>query len=438
VLRVETRATATDLNSPVRPLIYENLIRLDDRGAPQPQLAARWETQNGYRRWQFWLQPGIRFHDDAPLDAAAVVASLAWQCPDSHPAAAPEEPALSGAKGPGAPSCEWTALRAAGESVVFDFAEPRPRFAQELAQTRYAIQHPGDNVPPAGTGPYRWSEARGNTRVLQANEDYWGGRPFADRIELLPSRNVRDQAADLALGRADIVEAGPGQLRRLAKERTAVSLPFTLLAVVVRPAKPALQDVRLREALALAIDRAAIHKVVLQNSGEVAGGLLPNWLSGYAFLFAQSGDLARAKQLAQELGSAPVLAIAAAGSDPELQLIGERIALNAHDVGLVVQSVTNPQQADLLVTQTDLASLDPAVALAALAESFGERLNGRAASPQQLYEEEHALVSQGYVIPLAYVPRICALGPRVRNWTVAPDGRWPLEQVWLAPGEAAP
>jgi ABC-type transport system substrate-binding protein len=220
--------------------------------------------------------------------------------------------------------------------------------------------------------------------------------------------------------------------------KLAVSRNSVLLALMVRAAKPALQDARLREAIALSIDRGAIHNVVLQKSGEIAGGLLPNWLSGYAFLFPQARDLARAQQLMHEVGSVPSVSIAAAGGNPELQLIGERIALNARDAGVVIQPTANPQQADLLVTRTALSSLDAGVALSAMAATFGAEGNDeKAASPQQLYEDEHAIVSQRYVIPLAYVPRICALGARIRNWTMTPDGRWHLEQVWLAPGEAA-
>ena len=60
---------------------------------------------------------------------------------------------------------------------------------------------------------------------------------------------------------------------------------------------PRFDDARVREALALAVDRTSIHRVLLQRQGEVSGSLLPQWLSGYAFLFPDSADLARARAL---------------------------------------------------------------------------------------------------------------------------------------------
>ena len=71
--------------------------------------------------------------------------------------------------------------------------------------------------------------------------------------------------------------------------------PVRVLALVF---SPRFDDARAREALALAVDRSAIHSVLLQRQGEVSGALLPQWLSGYAFLFPATADLGRARQLA--------------------------------------------------------------------------------------------------------------------------------------------
>ena len=105
---------------------------------------------------------------------------------------------------------------------------------------------------------------------------------------------------------------------------------------------PRFDDARVREALALAVDRSAIHAVLLQRQGEVSGALLPQWLSGYAFLFPAAADLGRARQLAS--GARPItLGVSDAAARP----IAERIALNARDAGLAVSVTPQPANADV-------------------------------------------------------------------------------------------
>ena len=182
----------------------------------------------------------------------------------------------------------------------------------------------------AGFTIARWEAGR--LAVYEADENAAGGRPFLDGVEILLGRSLRDQASDLDLGKADVVELGPNELRRQpAGRRVWSSSPVRVLALVF---SPRFDDARVREALALAVDRSAIHSVLLQRQGEVSGALLPQWLSGYAFLFPAAADLGRARQLAP--GARPItLGVSDAAARP----IAERIALNARDAGLAV-SVT--------------------------------------------------------------------------------------------------
>jgi ABC-type transport system substrate-binding protein len=106
------------------------------------------------------------------------------------------------------------------------------------------------------------------------------------------ARSLRDQSVGPGAGQADVVELGPNELRRqVAGARVWSSSPVRLLALVFGPR---IADARVREALALAVDRTAIHSVLLQKQGEVSGALLPQWITGYAFLFGAAADVARA------------------------------------------------------------------------------------------------------------------------------------------------
>jgi hypothetical protein len=241
-------------------------------------------------------------------------------------------------------------------------------------------------------------------------------------------RSLRDQALDLDLNKADIVELGVGDTRRAMQngKRTWTSPPVDLLALVFE----ASSDEHVREAVALSIDRATIHAVLLQKQGIPTGAILPQWLSGYAFLFPATRDLDRARQLAR--GAAPIV-LAYNPADATARLIAERIAVNAHEAGMVIRPVAAGSQvaaARILRTRVNwpdlsyaLGSVAPWVGLAPPAES----------SPQAIYAAESALLRDHRIIPLFHLPEIYGLGPRVRGWAPSRWGGWRLDSVWLAP-----
>ena len=176
---------------------------------------------------------------------------------------------------------------------------PRPHLPAELARPHNAIVVRGANGALLGTGPYRLTEFQpGRRAVLAVNDDYWGGRAFLDSIQVEMGRAYRDQLLDLDTGRTDVIEIAPEQARRALQEgrRVELSSPIELLALQFPAGRPATEDVHLRQAVALAVDRVALNNGLLQHQGEPAGALLPQWLSGYAFLFPATADLARARE----------------------------------------------------------------------------------------------------------------------------------------------
>src|SRR5207248_371480 len=127
----------------------------------------------------------------------------------------------------------------------------------------------------------------------------------------------------------------------------------------------------LREALALAIDRTAIHNVLLQRQGLITGALLPQWLSGYAFLFPSAMDLPRARQLVADVPPADrTLPLAYDPADPQARILADRIAVNARDAGITLQ-VTNQPRQELRLIRARVDSVDGALALNELTAIFG-------------------------------------------------------------------
>jgi peptide/nickel transport system substrate-binding protein len=421
----------------LRELIYDRLVRLDQNGQPQPALAAAWEHDAQNRTWRFKLRPGVKWQDGSPLTPQDVLASLSGILPGG---AFHVTPALAGIA-PG-----WTLnLTPAGEIEII-MREPRPDLLITLAtDPEWTIRRPAIPSPgalPVGTGPFRltvWEAGR--HAVLESNEDYWGGRPFIDRIEVQMGRPSRDQLLDLELGKADLVELDPGEARRGQQEGKKLwsSAPVELLSLHFDLNKPAVQDRRLREAVADSIDRAAIQKVLLQNYGEATGSIFPKWESGYAFLFPTAMDLGRARQLTAEIGTPPTLKLGYDANDALARQTAERIAVNARDVGITMQVSPLPQGwrrmpdagFDLRVERTriDGPTLDAAFRQAA----FGLRLpaNGGEETPEHVYGVERKFLDDLNTIPLAYAPELLGLGSRVKDWSALPWGAWHLEDAWL-------
>ena len=389
-------------------LVFETLVTTDDSGHLQPALSTSWSSPNGGYRWEFMLRRGVLFHDGTPCNAGLVVASLSKL--SNQP---------------------WR-VRATHDSVIFDSDVPQPNLPAMLSLPQFAVAFAATDGSSAGTGPFRLEKRTGPLFSLSANDDYWGGRAYVDSIQLFTSRSTRDQLTDFSFDRADAIEVAPEQLRKAQQDRMRIDIsrPSDTIFLVFDSAKPELRDVRLRQAISLAIDRAAIHNVIFQHQGELASGLLPNWLTGYEFLFTANQDLTRARQLRMEVGRTPPITIAYDPGDPTSRLIAERIALNAHDIGLNLQAVAG--SGDMRLRHVALASLDPAAALSGLLDRLNMTPPASSANMETLYANERAALETYHAIPLIHLPRVAELKDRVRDWTAFPDGEWRLDNVWLA------
>ncbi|MGC2324912.1 MAG: ABC transporter substrate-binding protein, partial [Terriglobales bacterium] len=243
-------------------------------------------------------------------------------------------------------------------------------------------------------------------------------------------------ALDLQLGRADVVEVSPEQVKRAQQEgqRVAASASAELIALALSD-KPSVKEPALREAVNLSIDRSAIQSTILQKQGEPASGLLPQWVSGYSFLFPVTVALERARQLRRDLGAAPSLTLAYDWSDPLARATAERVSVNARDAGIAIQPygenlAARGGNADLRVVRIPLASSNAAVALASLALGSA-RQSATPSSPEELYATERAMRGEFQLLPIAYVPQAWALGAPVHDWVTPREGGWRLPDVWL-------
>jgi peptide/nickel transport system substrate-binding protein len=392
-------------------LVFDTLVTTDNAGRLQPALATSWQAEPSNQRWQFWIRTGVDFQDGSPLRADAVAASLRT----TNPA--------------------WT-IYPTGNSVVIECGTPEPSLPAELALPRNAIAKHTPAGTILGTGPFQVREWQpGKKLVLTAQESYWGGRPFVDSITIELGKSSRDQMIALDLAKTDIAEIAVEQVRRLAMQsrRVDVSAPAELIALVFIRDSQSAPEKRLREALSLSIDRAAIRNGVLQGEGEIASGILPNWMSGYEFIFSSAFDLQNAQQIRAEVPRAPAWTLGYETGDSVSRLMAERIALNARDAGITLQPSASTST-DIRLMRVLLPSIDSRIALSSAARSMGAAAPVFASdSVEDLYQAENTLLQTRRVIPLLHLPAAAyAIGPAVRNFEIDRNGAWDLPDAWLA------
>jgi len=398
-------------------LLFDKLVEADDSGHAQPGLAQSWQAMRENRMWLFHIRGGVMFDDGTPLTAESVAASLRY----ANPA--------------------WNVV-AEKDAVVIELKSPDPELPAELSLPRNAIGKRDADQHMDGTGPFQIVEWRpGKTLRLAANENYWRGRPYLDAVEIEMGRDFHEQITALEVGRADLVEVAPEQVRRLQQGHELVSsAKIELMALLFSSDAVSDEERELRDAVGLSVERGSIRNVLLQGTGDASGGVLPTWMSGYGFVFPASANLEKARQLRGQYRIVPNWSLGYDGSDTLARLIAERIALNAKDAGFSLQP-TSSTNAEIQLVRIPLASTNPWIALDEL-ETYmvpWSRNPGAtrgiptksAGLVEELYAAERELLASRRVIPLFHLKMTYAAAPKLKYWSVQSDGSWDVSDAWL-------
>lgn len=255
-------------------LLFNRLVRLDEQLRVVPDLAVSWETPDP-TTYVFHLRPGVRFHDGTPLTAEDVRQTFETM----------KDPAFA------SPHREAYAVIDRIETpdphtVRFRLRRPHAPFL--VAMARGIVREPrreprrGSDPVPLGTGPFRLTRWVPDERLeFAANPDYFGGRPAVERlvIKIIPEDTVR--LLELEKGSvqflANNVPLDAVALLATRPDVTVLTGPSTTSAYLgFNLRDPILQDRRVRQALAYAIDRPRIARDVLNGLAQSAAGLLPS------------------------------------------------------------------------------------------------------------------------------------------------------------------
>ncbi len=252
-----TAGAAAAIDEVVYANVFEGLTRFGPDGAVLPALAESWEIAPDGLSWAFTLREGVTFHDGLPLTAEDVVFSFDRAMAEGSTNA--QKPLFSGI-------AEVIAVDDRTVEIALD--EPKGSLLFNLAWGDAVIVSPAsadtNATNPIGTGPFRFSQwVQGDRIELVKNPDYWGEPARLDRVVF---RFISDPTAAFAAMMAGDVDAFPvfpapeNLMQFEADPRFQVIVGSTEgeTILAINNARPPLDNVLVRRAIAHAIDRQAI------------------------------------------------------------------------------------------------------------------------------------------------------------------------------------
>jgi peptide/nickel transport system substrate-binding protein len=325
--------------------IFENLVEVEPgTSRVTAALAASWQMMNDGASWTFLLREGVRFHDGAPLDAAAVVATF------EHGRTSPASAYRSLF---GEPSTIVSVHAVDTRTVRFDLRAAFGPFLAHLASPQAAITHPNN----AGTGPFAISAAGlapDGTLTLRRNDSYWrrdpSGKqlPYLDGLVLRPVRDAASRLAELRAGRVEVAVDLP--IAQASSARSDPSLLVTprrdaaLASLAIDVATPPFDRPEVRRAVASVINRNAL-SAVYAGISRPASQVVPPGSLGYddsVVEFAALDVDAARRALADAHLATPVSADLAypsvpTAAYPDPQRVAQSIAADLGKIGIVAR-----------------------------------------------------------------------------------------------------
>ena len=321
--------------------VFEGLVTTEEGGTEvQPALATSWENSEDGLTWTFDLEEGVKFHDGTDFNAEAVCAnfdrwynftglqqsasvSYYWQTVFGGYKANESEDLAESLYS----SCEATD----DATATITLTSPSASFLTGLTLPSFSIASPkaleefeADKVSgseeepqfegtfgtehPVGTGPFVFESWEvGNRLVLTRNEDYWGDKAQLERLIFRPIADGPARAQALQSGEIQAYDGvDPADVERLRADFSILERPaFNVGYLGFNTAKAPLDNQKIRQAIAHAINREALVTANYPAGSEVAKEFMPPELFGWADdVPAYEYDVEKAKALIAESGVA--------------------------------------------------------------------------------------------------------------------------------------
>jgi len=310
--------TATYTAAVLAPM-YEGLTQFDATFATVPCLATAWHANAEGTEWRFTLRPDVAFHDGAVMDAAAVAASFQRHI----------DPKQGMASSGRFRSAIASVTAADAQTVVFALKAPYPALLRLLATNNAAIVSPAATElarKAVGTGPYRFVEWSSGDYVAQAsNPNYWGAKAAIPTLRWTWSSEAAVMNMAVRTGEADIVNPLPPAFAGPLKSARGVSLlegeGSAVFWLALNTQFKPLDDVRVRQALNWATDRAGLVRTLYYGFGTPADSPLPPVSPFHDAAAGLYGfDPAKARALLKEAGHPDGITFNVAVQEPQANL----------------------------------------------------------------------------------------------------------------------
>jgi len=334
--QLDPQKTSAYFSFEVLENIFDTLVQPDANLEPEPALAQSWRVSPDQLTWTFDLRRGVTWQDGAPFTAADVVYSYR-RIIDEKLTNADKLSAISD-------------VRAQGEhTVVIVLRHPTPNLLTNLGGfkgvaivQRHNVETGQIATHPIGTGPFSFAgQTSGYAISLKANPAYWGGRP---KIPGVTFRFISDPSTALSAlqaGEIDWTDAVPpqrvAQLRNDDSIKLAVTPSNDYWYLALNEAKPPWNDVRVRQAIAYAIDRPSIVQATSYGTAAVNQLAIPEGNPYYTPYNRYSTDIDEARELLERAGAKPSsMDMLVTSEYPQTVTAAQVIADNLAPLGITV------------------------------------------------------------------------------------------------------
>ena len=289
---LDPHATGGWLTYDVTYQIFESFAKEDltDPNAATPELipalATSWEISEDGLEYTFYLREGVKFHDGTPFDAAVAKFNFDRFWNESSPHFYAKSKAFVAAHTRwienveviddmtikvtlNAPNYEWirSGLQSYGQPLMIS-----PTAVETFGNEGIALN-------PIGTGPFKFVEReQGVKTVIERNPDYWGRKAKLDRVIFRPLEDPATRINALRTGEIDMTNTPPwDDIQDLVDEGFHLTInenvPF-IWFIHLNNRHPILQDVRVRRAMNMAVDRESLVREIFAGTGRAEYGML--------------------------------------------------------------------------------------------------------------------------------------------------------------------
>jgi ABC-type transport system substrate-binding protein len=325
--------------------IYDGLLTFDPAMRIVPQLASSFQMGSDLRSCTLKLRPNVSFHDGTRFDSSAVRFNLERLADKQrNPTNRPLWDPVGEVETPDT------------ETVVIHLTQPFSQFPNSLAHASGAMVSPaavqkyGENgiaKHPIGAGPYRMTSFDPGQRLeVEAFEAYWGGKAKTQRLVFRAISEASTRVSALRSGAVDVVDTVPvslvAQLKREPSLNVLTSVSLRPIGFAINLTRPPLADLRVRQALNLAVPVETIASRVFFGYAQAPDSPLAPHTQGYAPVSKLVYDPAKAKSLLVAAGMGPDKPLAlvmyvSSGLFPNDVAVGEIVANALQQVGVGVQ-----------------------------------------------------------------------------------------------------